>query len=61
MPAFGWRLDDRQVADVVNFIRASWGNGGKSDVTAKDVAELRKDKTIQPYQGSADIHQLENQ
>ncbi len=61
MPAFGWRLNDRQVADVVNFIRASWGNGGKSDVTAKDVAELRKDKTIQPYQGSADIHQLENQ
>ncbi|CAK6497322.1 Gluconate 2-dehydrogenase cytochrome c subunit [Pantoea sp. Nvir] len=61
MPAFGWRLDDQQVADVVNFIRTSWGNGGKSDVTAKDVAKLRKDKTIQPYQGSADIHQLENQ
>jgi len=61
MPAFGWRLSDRQVADVVNFIRASWGNGGKADVTAEDVAKLRKDKTIQPYQGSADIHQLENQ
>ncbi len=61
MPAFGWRLDDQQVADVVNFIRTSWGNGGKADVTAKDVAKLRKDKTIQPYQGSADIHQLENQ
>ena len=61
MPAFGWRLSDRQVADVVNFIRASWGNGGKADVTEKDVAKLREDKTIQPYQGSADIHQLENQ
>lgn len=61
MPAFGWRLNDQQVADVVNFIRTSWSNGGKADVTAKDVAKLRKDKTIQPYQGSADIHQLENQ
>lgn len=24
MPSFGWRLDDQQVADVVNFIRTSW-------------------------------------
>ncbi|MDR1076039.1 MAG: cytochrome c [Xanthomonadaceae bacterium] len=28
MPGFGWRLDDRQIADVVTFIRGSWGNGG---------------------------------
>jgi len=61
MPAFGWRLNDQQVADVVNFVRNSWGNGTGSDVTAQDVAKLRKDKAIQPYQGSANIHKLENQ
>ncbi len=42
MPAYAWRLSDQEVADVVNFIRNSWGNqGGKVD--AKDVAKLRKD------------------
>lgn len=61
MPAFGWRLSDRQVADVVNFIRTSWGNSHTQAVSAKDVAALRSEKTIKPYQGSADIHQLEAQ
>ena len=42
MPAFAWRLSDQEVADVVNFIRSSWGNQG-STVKAADVAELRKD------------------
>ncbi|WP_454835209.1 c-type cytochrome [Pseudomonas lini] len=40
MPAFGWRLSDQEVAEVVNFIRTSWGNQG-SVVTAKDVSSLR--------------------
>jgi len=40
MPGFAWRLDDQQVAAVVNFIRTSWGNQG-SEVTAKDVSNLR--------------------
>lgn len=40
MPAFGWRLSDQEVAEVVNFIRTSWGNQG-SQVSAKDVKELR--------------------
>jgi mono/diheme cytochrome c family protein len=26
MPAFAWRLSDQEVADVVNFVRTSWGN-----------------------------------
>jgi alcohol dehydrogenase (quinone), cytochrome c subunit len=26
MPAFGWRLSDQEVADVVTFVRSSWGN-----------------------------------
>jgi mono/diheme cytochrome c family protein len=42
MPAFAWRLSDQDVADVVNFIRTSWGNQG-SKVKAGDVAALRKD------------------
>ena len=61
MPAFGWRLNDQQVADVVNFIRGSWGNGAKATVTAKDVASLRKDETVQAHQGNADIKVLEQQ
>ncbi|WP_085713022.1 MULTISPECIES: cytochrome c [unclassified Pseudomonas] len=42
MPGFAWRLSDQEVADVVSFIRESWGNKG-SAVTAKDVAKLRTD------------------
>ena len=41
MPAFDWRLSDQEVADVVNFIRTSWGNKG-GDVTEKDVKALRE-------------------
>ncbi len=41
MPAFAWRLSDQEVADVVSFVRGSWGNKG-APVTASDVADLRK-------------------
>jgi mono/diheme cytochrome c family protein len=40
MPAFGERLDDRQVADVASYIRGAWGNRASS-VTADEVAKLR--------------------
>ncbi len=40
MPGFDWRLSDQEVADVVNFIRTSWGNKG-SDVKAVDVKAMR--------------------
>jgi mono/diheme cytochrome c family protein len=40
MPAFAWRLSDQEVADVVSFIRGSWGNQG-APVSAADVAKLR--------------------
>ncbi|MEI2265891.1 c-type cytochrome [Erwinia sp. CGal63] len=56
MPAFGWRLNDQQVADVVNFIRTSWGNTAKKQVSASDVAKVRKNDAEQ--QGSADIEKL---
>ncbi|MDY7530131.1 cytochrome c [Pseudomonas sp. Bout1] len=41
MPAFAWRLSDQEVADVVSFVRGSWGNKG-APVKASDVANLRK-------------------
>ncbi|WP_082190078.1 cytochrome c [Frateuria defendens] len=42
MPPFGWRLSDQQVADVVTFIRGSWGNQA-APVSAAEVARLRRD------------------
>ena len=42
MPAFAWRLSNQQVADVVNFIRSSWGNQAGL-VKAGDVEKLRQD------------------
>lgn len=41
MPAFGWNLSDENVADVLTYIRNSWGNAAPS-VTAGDVKDLRK-------------------
>jgi mono/diheme cytochrome c family protein len=41
MPSFAWRLNDQEVADVVNFIRSSWGNHS-APMDARDVAKLRK-------------------
>lgn len=41
MPAFAWKLTDRQVADVSTYIRNSWGNSAP-DVTARTVAGMRK-------------------
>lgn len=58
MPAFGWRLNDQQVADVVNFIRTSWGNSTASMVSASDVAKVRKDEAVVNHQGNADVGKL---
>lgn len=35
------KLSNKQIADVMNYIRNSWGNKGKI-VTSKDIAKLRK-------------------
>ena len=40
MPAYGWKLNDDQVAAVVTYIRNTWGNAA-STVTASDVSKLR--------------------
>ncbi|MEJ5173800.1 c-type cytochrome, partial [Erwinia sp. MYb416] len=58
MPAFGWRLNDQQVADVVNFVRTSWGNTATSAVSAGDVAKVRKDEAVVHQQGNVDVEKL---
>lgn len=41
MPGFGWRYDDKQIADLATFVRTSWGNAAPA-VTAEQVANIRK-------------------
>ncbi|MEM5387266.1 cytochrome c [Paraburkholderia phymatum] len=41
MPGFGWRLSDRDVADVLTFVRSSWGNQAPA-VTEAQVTKVRK-------------------
>lgn len=42
MPAFGWALQDDQIAAVLTFIRNSWGNHAPA-VAAADVGTMRAD------------------
>ncbi|MET3076390.1 cytochrome c [Pantoea leporis] len=41
MPAFSWKLNDQEMADVLNYVRNSWGNQA-TEVKASQVADLRK-------------------
>ena len=41
MPPFGASLDDREIADIVNHERSSWGNDGAL-VTPAEVAAIRR-------------------
>lgn len=40
MPAFGWKLSDTEIADLVSYLRNAWDNTGTA-VTASDVAAMR--------------------
>jgi mono/diheme cytochrome c family protein len=40
MPGFGWRLTDDNVADLLSFVRSSWGNKAAA-VTPHEVAKVR--------------------
>jgi mono/diheme cytochrome c family protein len=40
MPSFAWRLNDTQVADLLTYVRNSWGNKGGA-VSADAVAKAR--------------------
>ena len=44
MPAFAWRLSDQEVADVLTFIRSSWGN----QAAAVDAVEVGKYRSQLP-------------
>ena len=40
MPAFGWKLNDDQIADLASYVRAAWGNSAPA-VSADEVTDLR--------------------
>lgn len=40
MPGFGWRYSDQEVADLVTFLRTTWGNSADA-VAAEDVKAVR--------------------
>lgn len=44
MPSLKWRLNDGQIADVVSFIRTSWGNQG----TEIDQQEVQRYRSVLP-------------
>jgi mono/diheme cytochrome c family protein len=47
MPAFDWKLSDSEIADILTFVRNSWGNRARP-VTAEQVASMRKQLDLQP-------------
>jgi mono/diheme cytochrome c family protein len=40
MPGFAWRLSNDEVAQLLTFVRTSWGNQASS-VSASEVARVR--------------------
>ena len=46
MPDFGWRLSDGDVAEVLSFVRSSWGNHA-AEVSSDEVGSVRKALAIQ--------------
>lgn len=46
MPDVGWRMSDEEVADVLTFVRSSWGNHAAT-VSHDEVSRVRKSLAIQ--------------
>lgn len=44
MPSLAWRLNDQQIADVLTYVRNSWGNAAPA-VLSSDVAAVRNELT----------------
>lgn len=42
MPAFGTRLSDEEIAQLLTYVRSSWGNSAP-EVTAEEVREIRRE------------------
>ena len=53
MPSFGGSMDDRSVADVVNYLRTSWGNMAAPNATPKLVAAWRASLSLPVYASAA--------
>jgi hypothetical protein len=53
MPSFGGSMDDRRVADVVNYVRTSWGNTAAPNATPKLVAAWRTSLSLPVYASAA--------
>ncbi|MEW6122161.1 MAG: c-type cytochrome [Pseudomonadota bacterium] len=49
MPSFAGRLSDQQVADLVNYVRTSWHNGGLANATPAMVAAWRATANVPDY------------
>ena len=41
MPAYHWKLDDDEIADLVSYLRSAWSNRA-GPVSSADVADLRE-------------------
>lgn len=50
MPAFDWKLSDDNIADVLTYIRNSWGNSAAA-VTPETVAKARQTLKVKPWLG----------
>jgi len=44
MPSLAWRLQDQEIADVLTYVRNSWGNAAPA-VSSGDIAAVRKELT----------------
>lgn len=42
MPAFSWKLNDKELADLTNYVRNTWGNRAPL-VSEEEIAKIRKD------------------
>ena len=40
MPSFAWKLNDAQIADLLTYVRNSWGNAA-APVSAATVGKIR--------------------
>lgn len=56
MPGFA-RLNDDEIAEILNFTRASWGQASK-EITARDVASMRKSLDVKVDQSKFETPRL---
>ena len=57
MPGFA-RLNDGEIAEIINFSRASWGGQGAQEVSASDVASMRKSLDVKVDQSKFETPRL---